>query len=404
MIKVIGTGKNYSNNLIDSILSFNTTSTWSVSSGTGSAVCSTDYAFDGVQSLKLNSTALGSTFIATNSIQSSIIPRDGVYGLVVSIRKDHRLQPITLKVNIYKNAVLEYGSEFTIGNALDSSLDDNDIWVRFMTDVDLSLSATDEITFTFEQKSMTSALTETTVYIDGIHLYSKDNVDTLAPLYVKPEETTSKFGDVDNGNYVEIGEDGTIRLHGDATTYDDLRVPVSATTNGGTKDPDFAVFKTDGSGSQGVFLQWFSATIEEELYFDVQMPHNWKEGSDIEPHIHWTPKTTGATGEFVKWGLEYTWSNVNEVFGDTTIIYSDVTSETTATVSGDTVMTEGKHHITDIGTISATGKTLSSMLVCRIFRDATDTDDDYTYDAGLLEIDFHYEIDSLGSEEEFTKD
>ena len=228
MIKVIGTGKNYSNNLIDSLLSFNTTSTWSVSSGTGSAVCSTDYAFDGLQSLKLNSTALGSTFIATNSVQSSIIPRDGVYGLVVSIRKDHRLQPITLKVNIYKNAVLEYNTEFTIGNALDSSLDDNDIWVRFMTETDLSFVATDEITMTFEQKSMTSALTETTVYIDGIHLYSKDNADTLAPLYVKPFEA--------NKDLQDITDEGATTTNPITTTQYKLSAlntaPISATDTG----------------------------------------------------------------------------------------------------------------------------------------------------------------------------
>jgi hypothetical protein len=63
------------------------------------------------------------------------------------------------------------------------------------------------------------------------------------------------------------------------------------------------------------------------------------------------------------------------------------------------------HCLTGIGKIIATGKAFNSMLLCRVFRDATGTrgTDDYTSDAGLLEIDFHYQLDSLGSNEEYTK-
>lgn len=46
---------------------------------------------------------------------------------------------------------------------------------------------------------------------------------------------------------------------------------------------------------------------------------------------------------------------------------------------------------------------LSSMLVGRLFRLPTDSADTYEADAGLLEIDFHYSSDSLGSDEEYTK-
>jgi hypothetical protein len=43
------------------------------------------------------------------------------------------------------------------------------------------------------------------------------------------------------------------------------------------------------------------------------------------------------------------------------------------------------------------------MITCRLFRDAEDVADTYTNFAGLLEIDFHYLKDMLGSREEFTK-
>ncbi len=38
------------------------------------------------------------------------------------------------------------------------------------------------------------------------------------------------------------------------------------------------------------------------------------------------------------------------------------------------------------------------MLICRLFRDGTNELDTYEADAGLLEIDFHYGMDTLGSQ------
>jgi len=41
------------------------------------------------------------------------------------------------------------------------------------------------------------------------------------------------------------------------------------------------------------------------------------------------------------------------------------------------------------------------MLLCRVFRDVAN--DDFDDDAFLFEIDFHYQIDSLGSRTEYIK-
>lgn len=176
-----------------------------------------------------------------------------------------------------------------------------------------------------------------------------------------------------------------------STSWDDLRVPVTATNIGTANDPNFSQVLTNGAGSQGVYTYLFDASAEEELFFNVQLPHAWKEGTDIEPHVHWFP-TSADTGT-VRWGLEYTWSSVNGAFGNTTIIYTNDPADGTAY----------KHQLADFSAISATGQTLSSMLMCRVFRDAGNVADTYTGDAGLLEIDFHHRIDSLGSLSEYVK-
>jgi hypothetical protein len=74
-------------------------------------------------------------------------------------------------------------------------------------------------------------------------------------------------------DYTKIESDGTLTLHGNATVFKDLLVPVTSTTLCGSNDPSFSVYKTNGAGSQGVFTYWFSHLSENELYFVVQMPH-----------------------------------------------------------------------------------------------------------------------------------
>jgi len=209
---------------------------------------------------------------------------------------------------------------------------------------------------------------------------------------------TAKIGDVATGDYLNIDEDGQIRLYGEATQWTDLRVGATATKKGGSKEPTFTKILDNGAASQGVFAEAFSASTEEELYFEVQLPHGWKEGSTIEAHVHWLPLVSEVVTSKVSWGLEYSWSNIGDAFGNTTIIYGD-------TVSLGSTAVVNSHCLTELGAIVATGKTLSSMLMCRVFRDATGTGgtDDYASLASLLEIDFHYQMDALGSASEYVK-
>ncbi len=202
----------------------------------------------------------------------------------------------------------------------------------------------------------------------------------------------------DGTNQATIAADGTLTLEGEATVFTDLNVPVFATSNSSSNPPSPARLQRNaGATSQGVFTYFFSASTEQELYFTVQLPHEWKEGSTIYPHVHWVA-TTDVNANKVRWGLEYTWINITSAFGTTTTEYGEDPIAPNGTV------TAYEHVITAIGSgISATGKTLSSYLVCRIFRDATAGTDNYTGTAGLLGIDFHLEMDALGSRTEYTK-
>lgn len=150
--------------------------------------------------------------------------------------------------------------------------------------------------------------------------------------------------------------------------------------------------------SRGVYTYWFDPDESQELHFSVQLPHCWDEGTNLEPHVHWVGDESGGSGQDVSWGLEYTWVNIGGTYGNTTLIYGD------ETIYSETIV-PSKHYITELPSINGSGKTFSSMLLCRIFRDAAGNGgtDDYTGNAGLLEIDFHYQIDAIGSNQEYSK-
>lgn len=182
--------------------------------------------------------------------------------------------------------------------------------------------------------------------------------------------------------------DPTIILDADGK-WDDIRSPATGINPTGPASPP-GVDADDG----GLL---FDAASTEVCSVYVQMPHAWKQGSVIVPHVHWS-KTTSASGN-VYWRLEYKIANVDGTFPG-----SWTTANVTATspVISDT-NTADKHLVSDFGEIDMTGYTASCMLKCRVSRIGGDALDTYGADAKLLEFDVHYLVDSLGSGGEFIK-
>lgn len=181
----------------------------------------------------------------------------------------------------------------------------------------------------------------------------------------------------------------SVKLYGDSTVWDDLMFPATAINPAGAANP--AGIDTDN----GWFL--FDSAATETISVIVQLPHRWKVGSTLYPHVHWH-KTTAAAGN-VRWQLEYKWAGIGDVMDAS---FTPLTVDTPIAATPDT-NTAQKHLISSWTGISAAGKGISSILVCRISRVGGATEDTYGADAALLQFDIHYEIDSLGSELEFTK-
>lgn len=193
---------------------------------------------------------------------------------------------------------------------------------------------------------------------------------------------------------------GGERAVGAATWHDDLRVEPTSRSSG-AQVPTFARVQRDAGGTSiGVYAYIFdnaALSSEKELYFSAQMPHGKLLGSPIAMHIHWVPTTAGTAGHKIRWGLEYTWANLGSAFPATTTIYA-----TTPLLGAiDVALT---HCLTPFGDVAPPAdEALSSILLCRLFRNSSDAEDTATVSAGLLFVDAHIEMTQLGSRDEFTQ-
>jgi hypothetical protein len=138
----------------------------------------------------------------------------------------------------------------------------------------------------------------------------------------------------------------------------------------------------------------FRHTATDTLYAAAQLPHAWREGTVLKPHIHWT-KTTAAEGG-VYWRLEYRWASVGAVISDAVTIGASAVSVGESDDSN-------RHAITALPEIAGTGRKISDMLLMKISRVHDNVADDYAASARLLEFDIHYQVSSPGSRREYIK-
>lgn len=192
-----------------------------------------------------------------------------------------------------------------------------------------------------------------------------------------------KFGE-DTTNFTEFESDGTVKFNGTATVWDDVQVNIGNVRTG-SSTPTWTAYK----GSE---ILAFDKSQDNKIFFTAQLPHEYKEGSDICFHIHLAYPDSG-TGD-TRWIFTYSWANIG----------SDFPTESTVTIDIASPEDTDNHHYAEIAPlISGTGKTMSSVLLCSLTREGTHANDDYDDDAYLVALDFHVEKDTVGSRTEITK-
>lgn len=217
-----------------------------------------------------------------------------------------------------------------------------------------------------------------------------------------PDNDVVKFG---TGDDMDIGYDGTNGfIHTDlvaasdlnidcgtsktlelqTSVWDDIFLPIAITKPGGTA-PSWTGFF--GNLSQYTFA------INDYVEGSFELKHNYKEGTDLDVHVHVV--TQGAeAGVEVRYSFEYWIADIGEASAGTTTITSDDYTLTNA---------NGHHEYIDIGDISGAGYKIGAV-VCFLFkRVALVGGSDPSSDPFVVSIGAHYEIDTMGSRQETVK-
>jgi hypothetical protein len=192
-------------NIIDPLLGFNDTQTWSTSSGTGSAGLDTNLAYQGNSCLSMLNTAPTTDFVITNATQSTLISFDGDYIASIRLRKDIVDEFLELEMKTFVG-VTEFNTQtFTLGSEdTDEDLLLNDRWISFSANIPFTFSKGSVVTFTFNLKGKAGTLlANTTIKIDGFKLEPIDAQNMFPSAYEKPDS------DSDNEfqqpvNFVEV--------------------------------------------------------------------------------------------------------------------------------------------------------------------------------------------------------
>jgi hypothetical protein len=187
-------------------------------------------------------------------------------------------------------------------------------------------------------------------------------------------------------NYAKIDNNYGIYLGGDASVWDDLRFPPGrVVVNPANSKPDY-IGLIDNINMLG-----FDKSASEWVTGIAQMPHGYKEGSYVEPHVHWVTTSAASTASHVCWKIDYTWVNpdTGNIFYNASV--QSLTATSPAAGAASTLV------YCSLGTANGTGKEVSSIIAFRLIRNVSHAEDDIDSDVGMLEFDIHYQIDAMGS-------
>jgi len=169
--------------------------------------------------------------------------------------------------------------------------------------------------------------------------------------------------------------------------WDDFSAPATTARRGVTSKPDFDYTEL------GLLFPQNDAT--EIIYIVAQMQHKKQLGSDIHLHCHYIQ--AGADQPTFKAAYRY-YNNGAAVPGSWTIV-------STADAEGSKGVFDypGSRSIMQIATFppieAPTGETVSANIDIKFYRE----DNDVTGDVLVKYIDYHFQIDSDGSPQEFSK-
>lgn len=174
------------------------------------------------------------------------------------------------------------------------------------------------------------------------------------------------------------------------TSWDDLRFPASG-VNLDSAATRYSFDKTN----LGILFADNSRYTDEQVSMIGQYPHHAKAERNIHPHIHWEQDSSTIPNFLLAWRI----TNNGAAPGAWTL--STINNHKFTYVSGSIIQ------ISEFDEINMTGTTISCLLEFKLWNDTANTSTEFAGAQAkavlFKEFDVHYEIDSLGSNDEYVK-
>lgn len=153
---------------------------------------------------------------------------------------------------------------------------------------------------------------------------------------------------------------------------------IEITLRNGPSEPQFSQFR------DGIYLPAFVQTDVQSGYGNWHIDHDYAMGTPLYLHIHWT--TNSSELGTVRWGFEYTLAKGHQqmAFGPTTTVYVEQAS----------LGVPYMHYVAEVSDANAIpGLNIEpdTLILCRVFRDATHVNDTFGDQAFGAALDLHYQ-------------
>jgi len=168
----------------------------------------------------------------------------------------------------------------------------------------------------------------------------------------------------------------------DTPVYDDIIINAMNLRGGGTP-PAYEAFISS------IYGVAFKDNATDLVYGSFELPHTYKEGTDLEVHLHWSPSSTN-TGDCV-FIMKYAYALMGGAFTE------ELEKTFTQAGSGTALLNQ---YVSADSLIDGTTLKIGAIFLFALSRP---TGDAFTGDAFLHQVGVHYEIDTMGSRQISSK-
>jgi hypothetical protein len=139
----------------------------------------------------------------------------------------------------------------------------------------------------------------------------------------------------------------------------------------------------EAGANTGIYTVGFA--IGEEGSGSIEIPHDYKQGTNITFHVHWGANDAPTGTDYVKWQLTYTVAKDSATLDAATPIVKETAYDT-----------QYEWLRTDFDAITGTNFVIGDQFLFSLKRIAADGDA-FGGEALVATIGFHYECDTVGS-------